>query len=375
MARSAANHGAALGEGAGREPGFTGGPVAEEIFERIELEKVLAELVAALPEAERQVVYLRYFEGCDSPEIARRLGCPEGTVRWRIKVAIQRLRTQLDDRFGERRHWSLVLLPLTQGPSTGEGVVPSARPSKLMFGAIAAAVAVAVAVSIFWAVIERRDVHPSALPAASGGSHLSPGTQRGGPPAVSLRAALPAAAGACPELAELRAELVLREREAITYARFESAFATSPPNPVAQRNIGAVLEQAFVRMDRCGHSVECRGLVCRVETLLPEGVHLDDCKTFAPDDRWGERRYRFGGQMSGGVTTEYDPLAKKHLLRYVDFYRLAAESGDPVPESSQRPPAGPRPARHVSWRCRRDSRKTVASRRHACNRPCKERGR
>ena len=93
-------------------------PSPQEILERMELEKTLAELVSALPEAERQAVYLKYFDGCDSVEIGRRLGCPEGTVRWRIKVAIQRLRAQLDSRFGERRRWALILLPLTSSAST-----------------------------------------------------------------------------------------------------------------------------------------------------------------------------------------------------------------------------------------------------------------
>jgi RNA polymerase sigma-70 factor (ECF subfamily) len=49
----------------------------------------------------REVVVLRYFEDLTSPEIASVLGIPEGTVRFRLMVARQRLRPLLDD-YSER---------------------------------------------------------------------------------------------------------------------------------------------------------------------------------------------------------------------------------------------------------------------------------
>ena len=49
----------------------------------------------------REVVVLRYFEDLSSPEIASVLGIPEGTVRFRLMVARQRLRPLLDD-YSER---------------------------------------------------------------------------------------------------------------------------------------------------------------------------------------------------------------------------------------------------------------------------------
>jgi RNA polymerase sigma-70 factor (ECF subfamily) len=103
-------------------------PSPEAIFERMELGKAVADMVAALPEAERQVVYLKYFEGFDSVQVARRLDCPEGTVRWRLRVAIQSLRAQLDGRFGERRRWILVLIPLVPEASIGGGGPSRDRP-------------------------------------------------------------------------------------------------------------------------------------------------------------------------------------------------------------------------------------------------------
>ena len=141
-------------------------------------------------------------------------------------------------------------------------------------------------VTIFCVSTRRQDVAPPV--AAEFPLQPSRQSEQSGPPRfadVSGRTAT------CPELNDLRAELTLREREAMTYGRFESAFALSPFNPIAQKNIGAVLDQAFARSGRCGHSVECRGLVCRVETLVPEGVaHHQACTSFSPEARWGERR-------------------------------------------------------------------------------------
>ncbi len=49
----------------------------------------------------REVVVLRYFEDLSSPEIASVLGIPEGTVRFRLMIARQRLRPILGD-YSER---------------------------------------------------------------------------------------------------------------------------------------------------------------------------------------------------------------------------------------------------------------------------------
>jgi RNA polymerase sigma-70 factor (ECF subfamily) len=49
----------------------------------------------------REVVVLRYFEDLSSPEIAKVLGVPEGTVRFRLMIARQRLRPILGN-YSER---------------------------------------------------------------------------------------------------------------------------------------------------------------------------------------------------------------------------------------------------------------------------------
>lgn len=53
--------------------------------------------VGALPEEQRQVLSLAYFEGMSHSEIAATLGQPLGTVKTRIRLAMQKLRQLLQD--------------------------------------------------------------------------------------------------------------------------------------------------------------------------------------------------------------------------------------------------------------------------------------
>jgi RNA polymerase sigma factor (sigma-70 family) len=85
----------------------------DAVHERLEMQRLVAERVMALDRPLRTVVLLRYFEGRDSTEIAALLGIPAGTVRWRLKTALDRLRAELDHRFPESggRSWALLLAP------------------------------------------------------------------------------------------------------------------------------------------------------------------------------------------------------------------------------------------------------------------------
>jgi RNA polymerase sigma-70 factor, ECF subfamily len=53
----------------------------------------LAEAMAALPPAQLETLQLAYFEGLSHGEIAERLGLPLGTVKGRIRLALERLRS------------------------------------------------------------------------------------------------------------------------------------------------------------------------------------------------------------------------------------------------------------------------------------------
>jgi RNA polymerase sigma-70 factor, ECF subfamily len=52
--------------------------------------------IARLPEAQRRVIELAYFEGMTSREVAVAAGIPEGTAKSRLRLALAKLETVLD---------------------------------------------------------------------------------------------------------------------------------------------------------------------------------------------------------------------------------------------------------------------------------------
>ncbi|MEO7735366.1 MAG: sigma-70 family RNA polymerase sigma factor [Kofleriaceae bacterium] len=91
-----------------------------ELVGRLEVHRLLAGLVLELAPAAREVVLLHYVEGLSSIEIANRLGLAAGTVRWRLKQAIDELRERLDHR-EPNRAW-LPALAAFAGPPPATGI-------------------------------------------------------------------------------------------------------------------------------------------------------------------------------------------------------------------------------------------------------------
>lgn len=89
-------------------------PASDELVQRVETQRGLAEHVLSLEEPDRSIVILRYYEGLSSAEIARRQGIPAGTVRWRLSRAHGELRERLDREHGDRRTWCLMFAPLSR---------------------------------------------------------------------------------------------------------------------------------------------------------------------------------------------------------------------------------------------------------------------
>ena len=138
----------------------------EELIGDAQIHRAVAEVVAGLEEPFRQTIVLRFFHGASSADIARGLRIPDGTVRWRIKEGIDRVRRQLDARYGEvRKNWVAALLPLlprpaAMGPSR-EGPRPHPRPVKTRISdlrpvTIATAVAFMVSVIVMVSAIVSR---------------------------------------------------------------------------------------------------------------------------------------------------------------------------------------------------------------------------
>jgi RNA polymerase sigma-70 factor (ECF subfamily) len=78
-----------------REEELLGGSSAngESAAEHSQVRDALREL----PESQRAVLYLGYFEGLSSVEIAARLEIPVGTVKSRVATALSKLRATLGD--------------------------------------------------------------------------------------------------------------------------------------------------------------------------------------------------------------------------------------------------------------------------------------
>ena len=81
-------------------------PSAEELLSRHQSLTLLAQMVAALDEPYRSTVLLCYGEELSPSEVARRQGIPAGTVRWRLKQGLDRLRSEMDRAHGSRRAWA-----------------------------------------------------------------------------------------------------------------------------------------------------------------------------------------------------------------------------------------------------------------------------
>lgn len=104
----------------------------DEIIDRIELQRTLAGFVLDLAAPQRDVVLLHFFEGLTSKEIGERLGIAPGTVRWRLKLAIDELRERLEER-SPNRAWVPMLSAFTRtAPSPRVALLP-----KLLFAAFA----------------------------------------------------------------------------------------------------------------------------------------------------------------------------------------------------------------------------------------------
>jgi RNA polymerase sigma factor (sigma-70 family) len=82
---------------------------APEAIDRARTLERLASALVALDEPCRDVVIRRYFDGQSSAEIARSLGIPAGTVRWRLKTGLERLRAALEQ---TTPRWQRALMPL-----------------------------------------------------------------------------------------------------------------------------------------------------------------------------------------------------------------------------------------------------------------------
>jgi RNA polymerase sigma-70 factor (ECF subfamily) len=108
--------------------GADSAPAAEEQLCRRQTERLLAELVLALEEPYRGTILRRFHDGCTSAEIARKEGVAEGTVRWRLKYALDELRRGFSRHEGGNKKVALqALIPVAGVPVAWPGVASAAQ--------------------------------------------------------------------------------------------------------------------------------------------------------------------------------------------------------------------------------------------------------
>lgn len=103
----------------------------DELVERVELQHLVAGEVLRLAEPYRATILMHYMEELSCAEIARKLAIPEGTVRRRLKVALDQLRARIADR--ERRAGGIAILgPLAFGGSRPPAAIGALAMKKLL---------------------------------------------------------------------------------------------------------------------------------------------------------------------------------------------------------------------------------------------------
>ena len=73
-----------------------GASTETQVEQTMERERIMRAL-ATIPEPQREVIMLAYFEGFSQSEMAERLDQPLGTIKTRVRLAMQKLRTVLEN--------------------------------------------------------------------------------------------------------------------------------------------------------------------------------------------------------------------------------------------------------------------------------------
>jgi RNA polymerase sigma factor (sigma-70 family) len=319
----------------------------EEATARLELQRHLAAAIASLPEAQRHVVYLRYVEDREPIEIARLLAEPPGTVRWRLKEALTRLRADLDRRQGDRRTWLRVLVPLC-GPIRNHPSEP--RPRWLLGVA-----SISLVAAIAWIPVRGQLKTVRSQPA------LGPAERAHPPEFVGLARDL-AGRGSCPMVEPLRARLAELRRSADPWRDLRDVFGAADPNPALESAVSRLLAAPLESVaSGCEHSLSCRGTTCQLVVLVPTGVTPQRC---LPDAQ-AKIADHLASETSSGMdsgTPFYDPLKAASYTRFNVMYRFVRQDGAAVARAQRAaiPRMGydfgrPRLLVDVSWpeNCRR----------------------
>jgi RNA polymerase sigma factor (sigma-70 family) len=151
-------------------------PTPAELVERVQLQRAVADEVLALAEPYRSTILLHFVEEQSSAEIARRLGIPDGTVRRRLKVALDQLRDALRKRTDPpRRGWLAALVPFARspGPTPHPAAMGVLAMKKVIGIVVLLTLLLAIGLGLLWHRRARSDGSASEGPASTAGSQRS----------------------------------------------------------------------------------------------------------------------------------------------------------------------------------------------------------
>lgn len=71
-------------------------PGPEELLEQVETRLAIGNALNQLSPSQRATIVMRYYLGFSEAAVAQQLGCPPGTVKWRLHAARERLQDLLE---------------------------------------------------------------------------------------------------------------------------------------------------------------------------------------------------------------------------------------------------------------------------------------
>ena len=170
----------------------------DELAERLEIQRVLVDEIAALDEPFRAALLRRYLADESPAEIARALGVPASTVRVRLHRGLAQLRERVERRLSGREAGALALVRLA-GERAGDAPAAAALSAPLLIGglamkplAITAAALAAVVALALWIERGPDDAGPHDADALAGGAAPLEGEPAAAPSELMSDAAPPA---------------------------------------------------------------------------------------------------------------------------------------------------------------------------------------
>ncbi len=235
-------------------------PTPEELVARARMQQLVARLVLELDEPFRATLMLRYHEGLSAADIARAQGVPAGTVRWRLKQGLERVRTQLDaEHAGDRKRWVVLLGPAA--PTVQIATTATAKGLWLGGLAVKTGTKIAVVIAMLLALVAgtrvaglwgKKTDKPAAAAAVKDGAPAAPGKSAaapgGGGAAKAAGPAMPVLRDDDPRGA-LRLEGIVLDEAGAGAPRARVAIDTYPARVVETESDGSFVFDGLIARD------------------------------------------------------------------------------------------------------------------------------